>query len=515
MVITVPTNDDLPGARIINMGEGNAILAPDGMADNDLVDVVELVPVLLLLFGHVAVQRLELGSTGYSHVEGLGRQKLGQGEEMLMIRVQQVRRYEGRSEAVQARHDRGGEAPGPVRRAVRVSSSRHLETRNVPLAPISLLNHTILVGILILVIGILEIVVVHRLAQRLVLIEPAGHEFFNIVQRVGVVVFAVPKLHSNWLGRLHVQDVICIVQNRLLVIERRKPHPLEVTTISLLAPHHNPSAAPLRQVHRLNYLRNLIDKADGTGDVVQDGDGPHGLPWHGHVLQKFEHGVGHVFESSQIYPFIRVVTFAGHVTVVRKDLPDVLGGEQLLVSEGRARRVERGEAAAVRVTAGLELRPAPRLLREGQWSRGRALRVGGLRERRRGRHARGRHTGRRCHSRWRNHTRWGHTKRGQPRWGHPWRSHSGGCHSRRSHAGGCHAGGYHTGGRGHPGRNHTRGRSHPRRRQHARRQCHPRWRLCRRCHSRRRCHPWRRWRTFSLIGGRWRHSRTTNNFSGS
>jgi hypothetical protein len=51
-----------PGhAPVVEVGEGHAVLGADGVADDDLVDVVELVPVLLVL-RHVPEQGLELGA---------------------------------------------------------------------------------------------------------------------------------------------------------------------------------------------------------------------------------------------------------------------------------------------------------------------------------------------------------------------------------------------------------------------------------------------------------------------
>lgn len=37
---------DMTGTAVVEVGEGNAILRSDVLTDNDLVDVIELVPVL-------------------------------------------------------------------------------------------------------------------------------------------------------------------------------------------------------------------------------------------------------------------------------------------------------------------------------------------------------------------------------------------------------------------------------------------------------------------------------------
>ena len=94
------------------------------------------------------------------------------------------------------------------------------------------------------------------------------------------------------------QHVISIIERRLLVIKRGKAHALEVPPVALLPPHHDPHAAPLRQVDRLDDPWNLIDEGDGSGDVVKYRDIPDLLPRHWHVLQQLEHGMRHVLEGT-------------------------------------------------------------------------------------------------------------------------------------------------------------------------------------------------------------------------
>ena len=47
-------------------------------------------------------------------------------------------------------------------------------------------------------------------------------------------------LHLNGLEGIHVHDVICVVKRWLFVIEWRETHPLEMTSVSLFSPHHDP-----------------------------------------------------------------------------------------------------------------------------------------------------------------------------------------------------------------------------------------------------------------------------------
>ena len=51
------------------------------------------------------------------------------------------------------------------------------------------------------------------------------------------------ELHLDRLERLHVEDVVGVVEGRLLVVKRREAHPLEVAPVPLLTPHHDPHGA--------------------------------------------------------------------------------------------------------------------------------------------------------------------------------------------------------------------------------------------------------------------------------
>ena len=51
---------------------------------------------------------------------------------------------------------------------------------------------------------------------------------------------------------------------------RRLPHTLEVTTITLLATHHDPHTTPKGDVVWLNHPWNFIHEGDGASDVVEN-----------------------------------------------------------------------------------------------------------------------------------------------------------------------------------------------------------------------------------------------------
>ena len=154
-------------------------------------------------------------------------------------------------------------------------------------------------------------------------------------------VLVLVQLQLDRLQRVHVQQVIGVVQRRFLVVKRGKPHALEVPAIALLPSHHDPHGGPLRHVHGLDHLRGLVDEGDGAGDVVDHLAVPNLLPWHGHVLQELEHGVRDEFQRSEVHPLVVAELARGHVAVVLDDLAHVLllgewgGGE----SKSRVSRV--------------------------------------------------------------------------------------------------------------------------------------------------------------------------------
>ena len=75
-VLRSMVGSDMDGTRerVVEMREGDAVLRPDLLPDDDLVDVVELVPILIEGV-HVAIKRLKLGTTRDGHVERLRRKE--------------------------------------------------------------------------------------------------------------------------------------------------------------------------------------------------------------------------------------------------------------------------------------------------------------------------------------------------------------------------------------------------------------------------------------------------------
>ena len=262
----------LPRAVVVQVRESHLVLGAQRGSDDQLVDVVELVPVLVSLV-HVAVEGFKLWPAGDAHVQRLGGEERLLLEEVEVVLVREVRQ-QLTGEPVQRRHDGQGYLP----LAVRVSVD--------------------------------ELCVL----QRHVIVEPLVHR----------AVLVLIQLELDRLQRIHVQEVIGVVQGRLLVVEWGKPHALEVPTIALLSAHHDPHRRPLRHVHGLDHLRSLVDEGDRAGDVVDHLAVANLLPRHRHVLQELEHRVRNKLESSEVHPLVVAELARGHVAVVLDDLAHVL-----------------------------------------------------------------------------------------------------------------------------------------------------------------------------------------------
>jgi hypothetical protein len=290
--------------RVEEVRERDPVLGAHRLADDDLVDVVELVPVVVVRV-QVAVQRLELGPARDGHVERLCGEEGAEVKHVVVVRVRHVAQ-QLRGEAVERAHHGERELPATVRRPV-----HHLGE-----------------------------------AQREVLVEPARDR----AVLVGV------ELDRDRLERLDVEDVVAVVERRLLVVEGREAHALKVPPVPLLAPHHDPHRAPLRDVDRLDHLRHLVHKRDRAGHVVEDVDHADLLPRHRHVLEELEDRVRDVLERAQVHPLVVPELFGGHVAVVLHNLAQVLGRHLLLL----VLRV--AKLALLRVALGVELQPLARLL---------------------------------------------------------------------------------------------------------------------------------------------------------
>ena len=63
----------------------------------------------------------------------------------------------------------------------------------------------------------------------------------------------------------HVEDIVGVVERRLLVVKGREAHALKVPPVALLAAHHDPHRAPLRNVHGLDLAGGKRAGAAGGG----------------------------------------------------------------------------------------------------------------------------------------------------------------------------------------------------------------------------------------------------------
>mmetsp|Transcript_3724 Transcript_3724/g.13066 ORF Transcript_3724/g.13066 Transcript_3724/m.13066 type:complete len:226 (+) Transcript_3724:6931-7608(+) len=97
-------HSDLPWPVVVQVGEGHLVLSPDGLPDDELVDVVELVPVLVPGL-HVPEKGLELGPPRHAHVQGLGGDKVVPVEKVEVVLVREVGQ-QLRRQAVQVAHNR-------------------------------------------------------------------------------------------------------------------------------------------------------------------------------------------------------------------------------------------------------------------------------------------------------------------------------------------------------------------------------------------------------------------------
>mmetsp|Transcript_29770 Transcript_29770/g.62394 ORF Transcript_29770/g.62394 Transcript_29770/m.62394 type:complete len:322 (-) Transcript_29770:609-1574(-) len=236
----------LPWATVVKVRERNAILCPNLLPNDDLVDVVELVPVLLINVV-IAIQGLELRPTRDCKIQRLGRvERLGI-EEVEVVLVGQIAE-QLRRQAIEGAHDGHVQPPAPVACAV----------------------HKL---------GVLE--------RAMAVVEP--------VQDRGVLLLVELHLHS--FEGLHVQKIVAVVERRLLIIERGEAHSPEVATVTLLTTHHDPHCSPLSNKDWLDDLGHVIHKSNRPSDVVQDVHVAHLLPRHRHVLKQFQNRVRHIFQS--------------------------------------------------------------------------------------------------------------------------------------------------------------------------------------------------------------------------
>ena len=58
---------DFSGPVVVQIREGDFILSPDRMSDNNFADVIELIPVFIKI-AQISVQRLEFRSSGNGNI---------------------------------------------------------------------------------------------------------------------------------------------------------------------------------------------------------------------------------------------------------------------------------------------------------------------------------------------------------------------------------------------------------------------------------------------------------------
>lgn len=200
------------------MRKCNFVLSSNGMPDNDLIDIVELIPILIKVT-QISVERLELWTSWNSNVESFSSEERFEVEQIKIVFINDVRKHLI-GETVQVCHNVQWKVPLFIGRTVHLFS----------------------------------------ILQGLVIIEPIIND----------VVFLSIQLHINWLQRLHLHYVVSIVQRRLLVIKRRESHSFKMSSISFLTSHHNPHRSPLGCVDGLNHSRNFIYKADSSSDMIEN-----------------------------------------------------------------------------------------------------------------------------------------------------------------------------------------------------------------------------------------------------
>jgi hypothetical protein len=237
-----------PRCAGVEVRESYLVLRSDLMPNDDLIDIVELVPVIVLIL-QISEKRLEFWTSRYGHIKCLSREEAPLVEKIEIIFVHKVaKKLVGKP--VEIGHDRKSQPPEAVG------------------GPIDHL-------------GVLE---------RLVIVEPIEDR----------IVFFLVEFDLDCFKRLDIKDIVSVVQRRFFVVKGRESHSFEMAAIAFLAPHHDPHRAPLCGVHRLDDLRDLVHKGNGACDVVKSFDVANLLPWHGHVFEQLVYGMGYILKSTQV-----------------------------------------------------------------------------------------------------------------------------------------------------------------------------------------------------------------------
>ena len=115
---------------------------------------------------------------------------------------------------------------------------------------------------------------------------------------VDSIVFLLIQLHINGFQWLNIEYILAIVKRRLLIVERRKSHPFEMSSIPLLPSHHNPHCSPLSRIDWFNDSGNLINESYRTCYVVKYFYIFYLLPRHWNVLEQFVYCVRRILQGA-------------------------------------------------------------------------------------------------------------------------------------------------------------------------------------------------------------------------
>mmetsp|Transcript_79856 Transcript_79856/g.222351 ORF Transcript_79856/g.222351 Transcript_79856/m.222351 type:complete len:337 (+) Transcript_79856:6104-7114(+) len=303
-LVVVRRHGHLARPRVVEEGECDTVLRAQLLAHDDLVNVVELVPVLVLVV-HVAVKGLELGPPRNRHVQGLRRVERLLLEEVEVVTVHKIGQQLVR-QTVEHALLRKAQAPLAVARAVHLFG---IEERHGVVKPVD---------------------------DRLVL---------------GIV-----ETHLDSLKGLHIEHVVAIVKRGLFIIERREAHSLEVAPVALLPPHHDPHRPPLGHVDRLDDLLNFGTERDGATAVVHCLTIPDLRPRYRRVLEELVHRMRQILQGPQIDPLVVPELPRRHVPMVLDDLANVFGRHLLFLLLNDAK------LPLLAVALGVQGLPFPRLL---------------------------------------------------------------------------------------------------------------------------------------------------------
>ena len=82
----IPGQVDEVGHIVVEVGESDAILCPERLANDNFVDIIEFVPILVLNVG-VFDERFEFGTAGNGHVQRFSSEERFQIEQIEIVVV--------------------------------------------------------------------------------------------------------------------------------------------------------------------------------------------------------------------------------------------------------------------------------------------------------------------------------------------------------------------------------------------------------------------------------------------